>query len=51
MGADTEEKYDEVQNDLNIKQAVLRDQIKTRSGALRKRLENLVNAVNLFQLN
>ena len=48
MGADSEEKYNEFLNDLNIKQDVLRDQIKPKSGASRKRLENLVNAVNLF---
>ena len=43
MRADTKEKYDEFLNDLNIKQAVLRDQIKTKTGVSRTRLENLVN--------
>ena len=43
MRADTKEKYNEFLNDLNIKQAVLRDQLKTKTGVSRTRLEDLVN--------
>ena len=43
--AGTEEKYNELLNDLNIKQTVLRDQIKTKTGVSRTRLKNLVNVV------
>ena len=43
--AGNEEKYNELLNDLNIKQTVLRDQIKTKTGVSRTRLENLVNFV------
>ena len=45
MRADTEEKYNEFLNDINIKQTVLRDQIRTKTGVPRTRLENLVNIV------
>ena len=45
MRTDTEEKYNQISNDLNIKQTVLRDQIKTKTGVSRTRLENLVNFV------
>ena len=45
MRADTEEKYNEFLNDINIKQTVLRDQIRTKTGVSRTRLENLVNTV------
>ena len=45
MRADTEEKYNEFLNDINIKQTVLRDQIRTKTGVSRTRLENLVNIV------
>ena len=43
--AGTEEKYNELLNDLNIKQTVLRDQIKTKTGVSRTRSKNLVNVV------
>ena len=39
------EKYDELLNDLKIKQTVLKNQINTKIGVERTRLENLVNAV------
>ena len=45
MGADTKEKYNEFLNDFNIKQTVLRDQIRTKTGGSHTRLENLVNVV------
>ena len=45
MRADTDEQYNELLNDLNIKQTVLRDQIKTKTDASCTRLENLVNVV------
>ena len=45
MRADTKENYDRLWNDVNIKQTVLRDQIKTMIGVSRTRIENLVNAV------
>ena len=45
MRADTEEKYNEFLNDINIKQTVWRDQIRTKTGVSRTRLENLVNIV------
>ena len=45
MRADTKENYDRLWNDVNIKQTVLRDQIKTMTGVSRTRIENLVNAV------
>ena len=45
MRADTEEKYNEFLNEINIKQTVLRDQIRTKTGVPRTRLENLVNIV------
>ena len=41
----TDEKYRELSKDLNIKLAVLEDQINTKTGVSRTRLENLVNAV------
>ena len=43
--AGNEEKYNELLNDLNIKQTVLRDQIKTKTGVSRTRSKNLVNVV------
>ena len=39
------EKYDELLNDLKIKQTVLKNQINTKIGVECTRLENLVNAV------
>ena len=45
MRADTEENYDELLNDINIKQTVLKDQIKITTGISRTRIENLVNDV------
>ena len=48
MRADTEEQYNELLNDLNIKKTVLRDQIKTKIGVSRTRLENLVNVIKNF---
>ena len=45
MRADTKENYDRLWNDVNIKQTVLRDQIKTMIGVSRTRIENLVNAL------
>ena len=42
---DIEEKYNELLNYLNIKQTILRDQIKTETSVSRTRLENLVNVV------
>ena len=45
MRADTEEKYNEFLNDLNIKETVLTDQIKTKIGVSCTRLRNLVNVV------
>ena len=45
MRADTKENYDWLWNDVNIKQTVSRDQIKTMIGVSRTRIENLVNAV------
>ena len=42
---DVEEKYNELLNDLNIKQTVLTDQIKTKIYVSRTRLENLANVV------
>ena len=39
------EKYNDLLNDLNIKRTVLRDQIKTKIGVSRTRLENLANVV------
>ena len=42
---DNEEKYNELLNYLNIKQTILRDQIKTETSVSRTRLENLVNVV------
>ena len=45
MRADTKENYDRLWNDVNIKQTVSRDQIKTMISVSRTRIENLVNAV------
>ena len=45
MRADTKENYDRLWNDVNIKQTVSRDQIKTMIGVSRTRIENLVNAL------
>ena len=45
MRADTEENYFKLLNDINIKQTVLKDQIRTTTGVSRTRIENLVNAV------
>ena len=42
---DIKEKYNELLNYLNIKQTILRDQIKTETSVSRTRLENLVNVV------
>ena len=42
---DAKEKYNDLLNDLNIKRTVLRDQIKTKIGVSRTRLENLANVV------
>ena len=41
-GANSKKKCNEILNDHNIKQTVLRDQIKTKIGVSRTRLENLV---------
>ena len=41
----TDEKYNELLKNVNIKLAVLKDQINTNSGVWRVRLENLVNAI------
>ena len=42
IGANSKKKCNEILNDHNIKQTVLRDQIKTKIGVSRTRLENLV---------
>ena len=44
MRADTEERYNEFFNELNIS-TVLKDQIRTKIGVSRTRLENLANVV------
>ena len=41
----TVENYNQLLKDLNIKLTVLKDQINTKTGVSRTRLENLVNAV------
>ena len=41
----TVENYNQLLKDLNIKLTVLKDQINTKTGVSRARLENLVNAV------
>ena len=41
----TDEKYNELLKNVNIKLAVLKDQINTNSGVWCVRLENLVNAI------
>ena len=41
----TDEKYNELLKNVNIKLAVLKNQINTNSGVWRVRLENLVNAI------
>ena len=42
IGANSKKECNEILNDHNIKQTVLRDQIKTKIGVSRTRLENLV---------
>ena len=42
IGANSKKKCNEILSDHNIKQTVLRDQIKTKIGVSRTRLENLV---------
>ena len=44
MRADTEERYNEFLNELNIS-TVLKDQIRTKIDVSRTRLENLANVV------
>ena len=41
----TQVQYNELLNNLDIKETVLKDQNKTKTGVLRIRLENLVNVV------
>ena len=44
----TDEKYNELLKNVNIKLTVLKDQINTNSGVWRARLENLVNAIEVI---